>query len=84
VRKGPLVLPRPSAADGMASSGRGSETPATSLCKSTSRTSRDNSTKVKGLTAKSVTQMNSANKDLFAVNLLYLWKFIVIHRKFVK
>ena len=32
VRKGPLVLPRPSAADGMASSGRSSETPTTSLC----------------------------------------------------
>ena len=27
MRKGPLVLPRPSAADGMASSGRSSETP---------------------------------------------------------
>ena len=29
-------------------------------------------------------QMNSADKDLFVVNLLNLWKFIVIHRKFVK
>jgi len=28
--------------------------------------------------------MNSADKDPFAVNLLNLWKFIVIHRKFVK
>jgi len=32
VHKGPLVLPRHSAADGMASSGRSSETPTTSLC----------------------------------------------------
>ena len=72
MRKGPLVLPRPLAADGMAFSDQSSETPATSLCKSTSRTSRDNSMKVKGLTAKSVTQMNSADKDIFAGNLLNL------------
>ena len=43
-----------------------------------------NLTKWNGLTAKSVTQMNSADKDLFTVNLLNLWKFIVIPRKFVK
>jgi len=47
-------------------------------------TSDSNLTKVRGLTAKYVTQMNSADKDLFAINLLNLWKFIVIHRKFVK
>ena len=55
-----------------------------SLKKRTPGTSRSNSRKRKVLTAKSVTQMNSADKDPFAVNLLNLWKFIVIHRKFVK
>ena len=55
-----------------------------SLKKRTPGTSRSNSRKGKVLTTKSVTQMNSANKDPFAVNLLNLWKFIVIHRKFVK
>ena len=46
--------------------------------------SGSNLIKGRGLTTKTVTQMNSADKDLFAVNLLNLWKFIVIHRKFVK
>ena len=55
-----------------------------SLKKRTPGTSRSNSRNGKVLTAKSVTQMNSADKDPFAVNLLNLWKFIVIHRKFVK
>ena len=55
-----------------------------SLKKRTPGTSRSNSRKGKVLTAKSVTQMNSADKDPFAVILLNLWKFIVIYRKFVK
>ena len=55
-----------------------------SLKKRTPGTSCSNSGKGKVLTAKSMTQMNSADKDPFAVNLLNLWKFIVIHRKFVK
>ena len=37
-----------------------------------------------GLSEETVTRLNSADKDLFAVNLLNLWKFIVIYRKFVK
>ena len=53
VRVDPLVLPRPSAADGMASSGRSSDSPAILCSKFASGTSRDNSTKVKGLAAMS-------------------------------
>ena len=65
-------------------SGRHRPIPRRPLFKFASGTPCLNSTKGRGLTAKSVTQMNSADKDLFAVNLLNLWKFIVIHRKFVK
>ena len=40
--------------------------------------------KREGSNCEVVTQMNSADKDPFAVNLLNFRKFIVIHRKFVK
>jgi len=51
-----------------ASSGRKQRTPAPPLLQIPSRTSRDNSTIVKGLSAMSLTQVNSASEDLFAVN----------------
>jgi len=84
VRAGPLVLPRHSttaAGPSPASTGR---FPGLLCSQLRPGTSRKNLKKARGLTAKSVTQMNSADKDLFAVTLLNLWKFIVIHRKFVK
>ena len=81
---GRLLLRRPfSTADKPPSAGNSK--PGMLLCsKFRPGASGSNLKKRRGLTAKSVTQMNSADKDLFAVNLLNLWKFIVIHRKFVK
>ena len=80
----PLMLRCPSAAAEEPSPASTSDSPAASSILPAWRTSRSNSRKGKVLSAKSVTQMNSADKDLFVVNLLNLWKFIVIHRKIVK
>ena len=84
MRTTPLMLHHHSTAADKPPSAEIASSPTTSLFKIPSGTSYKNSTKVRVLTAKSVTQMNSADKGLFAVNLLNLWKFIVIHRKFVK
>ena len=84
VRAGPLVLHRHFPDAGMAPNGRSRELRRPPLLRFTWRTSRSNSRKGRVPSAKSVTQRNSADKDLFAVNLLNLWKFIVIHTKFVK
>ena len=75
-RIAPLWPPTPPPA------GRVGRRPATELCSATvlcdreGRTSRSNKEEERGLSEEVVTQMNSADKDPFAVNLLNLWKFI--------